>query len=221
LTKIDWNRPLETVEGVPVTFLRHQSSGTKTAVVRTEGAVCTNRGVVHPKGANFVFKDDGKHAFGSAPDIRNVAATAPVLDVTKQLQTVDGKKVSFLGRMEDGRIVISVAYATWSGQPATELRFADGRKSSLTGVTSGDDVIVKVVKTERYRNIYADGTMGSTVHDTEEAAKLRSQYGKVRVGVLHQTLEDGKLVRATMIAASPWFRSRGFPSGRAAVATDY
>jgi hypothetical protein len=212
---IDITKPLELADGTPVTFVGRSHLVTDGIQVQIEQNTKGRR-----VGENRHFKKDGVHVHGNVPRLRNVA-TAPVLDTTQPLQTVDGKKVSYIGKLEDGRIVVSIHYATWSGQPATELRYADGRKSSIPGTTSGDDVIVKVTTTHRYRNIYADGSMGETTHDTEDAAKLRSKYGKVRVGVLHQTLENGKLVRAALTAGTPWFRNRSVPNGRVALPTDY
>jgi hypothetical protein len=217
-TLVDLTKPLELNDGTPVT-LSHTYDNCFQVEVPTSHPLYRASGYTHQYRQ---VRMDGTRVPGLGAtqwSVRNVVAAA--LDTTKQLQTVDGKAVSYIGKLEDGRIVVAISYATWSGQPATELRFADGRKSSRPGETSGDDVIVKVVRKEQFRNVYADGTMGESIHTTEEAAKLRSKYGKVRVGVLHQTLENGKLVRATMTAASPWFRSRGFPSGRAAVAADY
>jgi hypothetical protein len=149
---------------------------------------------------------------------------ADPLDTSKTLQTVDGKRVSYLGKLEDGRIVVQVTYTGGFGPGtiATELRYADGRKSNRPGVTSGDDVIVKVVEKVVYRNVYADGTTGSTQHASADDAKMRSKYGKVRIGVLKTTYRDGVRFSAILTATTlPWYRDSKVPSGRAATAEDF
>lgn len=144
------------------------------------------------------------------------------LDTSKPLQTVDGKRVSFIGKMEDGRIVVSVTYSSWGQGPATELRFADGRKSSRPGETSGDDVIVKITEKVVFQNVYADGTTGATQHASAEAAAQRSKYGKVRIGILKTTLRDGVRFSAVLTPATvPWYRDASVSSGRAATPEDF
>lgn len=144
------------------------------------------------------------------------------LDTTKDLQTVDGKAVKYLGTLVDGQIVVDVKYgiglsAKWS----TELRRADGRKSGGK-LHSPDDVIVKVVVKTIYRNVYADGSVGETAHADEVAAKARTKYGRVRVGTLKQTFHDGVLVDANLSAnVVPWYRDVTCPSGRTAATADF
>lgn len=222
--KIDWTKPIETVPDV-----RNSSP-----------IPCSTRG------GNYVIIDGdwfSKASFDSAevnrgntgwgylpcgtsnawlPAVRNVVPS-DTLDVTKALQTVDGKAVKFIAKTDDGRLVVEVTYTSgWAAAPATELRFADGRKSAAKGRTSGDDVIVKVVEKITFRNVYADGTTGETAHASEANAFARSKYRKVRIGALKQTYKNGALVSSSLVpSATPWVRESATPKGRAAVAADY
>lgn len=147
------------------------------------------------------------------------------LDTSKPLQTVDGKRVSFIGRMEDGRIVVSVTYGaamSYTKAAPTELRYADGRVTNRPGVTSGDDVIVKVVEKTTFQNVYADGRIGDTIHSDTDAAAKRSKYGKVRIGFLKTVTTDGVRTSVSLQSATiPWYRDASVPLGRAAVPADY
>lgn len=207
---IDWDKPLETTDGREVTVQRKADDGSYRVRYDRSG------GLRH-------YHADGTHRFGSMPPLRNVVVAA--LDTSKPLQTVDGKAVTFLTKTEDGRLVVEVSYRDYGAiggyRKATELRNADGRKGTGT-VHSPDDVIVKVLVTEQFRNVYADGTIGSTIHANEQDAKDRSKYGKVRIAVLKQTLTDGKVTSARVQgSAAPWFRNASFPKGRVATASDY
>lgn len=148
-----------------------------------------------------------------------------MIDVTKPLETMDGKPVTYVGTLTDGRILVEVTYGdlnlySLGRHKALETRRADGRKG--TGwQTSGDDLRNKVVERVIYRNVYADGTVGETGHATEQAARERSKYGKVRIGLLKQTFHNGKLVNAILTSGMPWFRDRANPQGRTANAEDF
>lgn len=146
-----------------------------------------------------------------------------MIDVTKPLETVDGKPVKYVGTLTDGRILVEVTYGSLYAidrHTVLETRRADGRKGS-GWTTSGDDLRNKVVERVIYRNVYADGTVGETSHATEQAARERSKFGKVRVGLLKQTFHNGKLAHATLVSGTPWFRDRSIPTGRTANAEDY
>lgn len=209
MKRIDWTAPVEYVNGETVSrhhgdFGNHYAGKAQTRTVD----------------GNF-YDDYGRHLFGVFPDVRNVADVA-TLDTSKPLQTVDGKKVSFIGTMTDGRIVVAVDYPRFGGGAPTELRFADGRKSSAPGVTSGDDVIVKVVEKTTFQNVYADGRIGDTIHSDTDAAAKRSKYGKVRIGFLKTVTKDGVRTSVSLQSATiPWYRDASVPLGRAAVPADY
>lgn len=213
-TKLDLTKPLELTDGTPVTLRRVQSGGA------FDGAF---------NGGTRSFNADGTPFFSSnyalpylhGRTVRNVAEF-PTLDLTKTLQTRDGKPAKFLGKLDDGRLAFEVEYKGYKGHAAVELRYADGRKTTAWGVTSGDDVVEKpVVKTQKFRNVYADGSIGTTAHKTEDAARFGTKYGKVRIAILVQDFEDGKLVDARVVSSvTPWFRSAGV-AGRAATKADF
>ncbi|EQB10393.1 hypothetical protein [Novosphingobium lindaniclasticum] len=203
LAKIDVTKPLQLADGTPVAFARrsHMSMDGYEVIIKPN---TTGREV----GQHRHFRADGIHVHSTLPNLQNVLEAT--LDTSKPLQTSDGKPVTFVGKLEDGRLVVQVGYGSaFSRTQATELRFADGRKSAAVGVTSGDDVIVKVTKTEKFRNVYADGTLGTTAHKTEEAARQNVKFGKVRIGILKQVFEDGTLVDARMVPLTPTYRNRG------------
>lgn len=210
MKKFDYSKPFRTTDGRKATLVRMRPYE-RGAIVQIDGDT----------GGGRDYDLYGRHDWGSMPALVHV----DMLDTSKPLQTVDGKPVTFVGKLDTGQIVVNVTYpdpfGLRNGRVATELRNADGRKASGS-LHSPDDVIVKVVVTEQFRNIYADGTIGETVHKTEQDAKDRTKYGKVRVGVLKQTLNDGKLVAARPVASvAPWFRNSSCPKGRPAVAADF
>jgi len=215
---VDPTKPLEDLEGHAVTLVGR-------TVTRDDGGEinipCHGFG---PHRIVYVTVDATGWGWPDyKPFLRNRAEVpAATLDTSKPLQTADGKPVKFLGTMSDGRLVVEVNYGRLTAPYATELRFADGRKSARNGVTSGDDLVVKVTKSTRFLNVYSDGTGSKSVHTTFEAARDNSKYGKVRVAVIEQQLEDGVVVSAKcMPSVEPWFRSRSFPKGRKATAADF
>lgn len=78
----------------------------------------------------------------------------------------------------------------------------------------GGDQWERVLPTRNvYLNVYADGTVGKTEHNTFDEAAVRSQYGKTRVGILRQTKRGGAIVNAMMHPTTPRLRSASFPEG--------
>lgn len=218
MTKIDWTKPLEAYRArdgkvVPVTLRTTRGCHAPLGTRYTNECPNANE-------ANHGWNEDGSSAcIMKLWVIRNAVANA--LDTTKPLQTVDGKKVTFVGKLDDGRIVVEVTYGGWQKPVATELRYADGRKTRTPGITSGDDVVVKVVKKSVFLNVYSDGTIGQTKHKTKEAARHATKYGKVRVAILEQLFEDDVQVGARVnAAAAPWYRDARI-LGRAATREDY
>jgi len=196
---IDFTKPLETVDGTPVTSLR--SEGPNYNVVQIEGV------------GQFIYRENGKHVFGRRPDIRNVAAVV-TLDTSRPLQTRSGTPVKLEGTLPDGRLVITVPGA-WGIAPTPRIVAADGRAfGGPVSVEHADDIInVPAVRKTEVLNIYADGSVGQTVHASIDAARGRSKYGKVRVGYLFRELVDGKIVDASVRHAEPFLRTRSNPSG--------
>lgn len=77
---------------------------------------------------------------------------------------------------------------------------------------SGDLWAVVPEKPNRtvYRNIYADGSFGSTEHGSYTDALAHTKYGKVAVGYLKQTLNgDGAVIDARVYGRTPQLRTRG------------
>ena len=208
MTTIDWAKP------VIVTWKKNEYAPA-VAVRQRDGDYR-----VH----GFYFRPEGIHRYRPSEVTVRQEGAALALDTGKPLQTVDGKRVSFVGKLEDGRIVVQVTYpGSWNpGSAATELRFADGRKSSRPGETSGDDVIVKITEKVVFQNVYADGTTGATQHASADEAAKRSKYGKVRIGILKTTYRDGVRFSAVITPATvPWYRDASVSSGRAATPEEF
>lgn len=213
-TIVDWKKPLEAVRKtdgkvVPVTLRGGPDYNGHYTTYECPNEAETN---------TLWYADGADRCSRNLWFIRN--ANGATLDVKQPLQTVDGKAVTYLGKLEDGRIAVQIHHK-WPNVPAMELRYPDGRKSARAGVTSGDDVIVKVVKKSVFLNVYADGTVGSTKHKTEEAARHATKFGKVRVAILEQLFENDVQVDARVITpAAKWYRDVR-TSGRIATREDY
>lgn len=67
-------------------------------------------------------------------------------------------------------------------------------------------------KTE-WLNVYADGTVGRTAHDSWEDAVDRSQYGKTRVGILEREVRGGCVKSARVHPTTPQLRTPEQPGG--------
>lgn len=67
--------------------------------------------------------------------------------------------------------------------------------------------------TKTYRNIYSDGSTGSTTHTDWDDAIERSKYGKTRVGVMITTLEDNQIACVRVQPTVPQYRDGNCPEG--------
>ena len=128
-----------------------------------------------------------------------------MIDVTKDLETVGPTGAVFSATLEGvsrkGAIIVR-SYA--------DLFLFDQFGQDLEGDFRLRNKAAK--RTYEYVNAYADGTSG-TAHETWEEAREYHKYGKVRVGILKRTYEDGKLVYARMIATEATGRDADRPNG--------
>lgn len=90
MSKIDFTKPIETVCGVPMT-VKNAAYTKDTVLVVSGGPLQAPRGAPHPRGAQFLYRTDGRHAFGKMPTLRNVAEK---FDPTKPAFLSDGTPVS-------------------------------------------------------------------------------------------------------------------------------
>lgn len=151
--------------------------------------------------SNETWYDDGRdYCHLDAWTLRNVADTVTVGTtlVTGGMGTFQGKVIAILP--DNGCVV----------------EHTTGRLYRLNASlvdTDGDQWRKHEPETKVYINVYADGTVGSTRHKSQDEAALRSKYGKTRVGIPRQTLRGGVIVDALMQATTPVMRSASNPSG--------
>lgn len=202
MNKIDTTKPLEAVNKqtgkvVPLTF-----KGMWNGLIQTTTAPCDAT-------SNELWRTDGTdRCFMNEWTLRNVDNA---LDTSKPLQTRSGLPVDFVGRLEDGRLAVKYRFF---GNHEIRVVESDGRVGSVRGAESMDDVINKPTKpVVTFQNVYANGTVGSTKHQTLEAAQKRSQYGKVRVGILQVERIDGGITFARTIPTRGFLRTRSDPTG--------
>lgn len=208
---IDPKRPLELNDGTPVTLVYAHSDGDIEVRVPS----------THPLGRTITGGDPGPRLFnrngtrapycdGPHYTLRNAA---PTIDLKAPLETVDGKPVTLVAETNDGRILVEVTYgdrgSIFGTRRAMELRFRDGRLSSQTGRTSGDDLRNKVEIADVYLNVYGNGTIGATRHTSLQNAKDRAKVGLLRVGVLQQRTRNGVIIGTAYTALVPETRTNG------------
>lgn len=203
---IDTSKPLEAVckSTGRVVPMEYKCRGTLFGkpVLYTKKAPCpgTSNGTWHADGSDYFHHD--------AWYIRNVES----IDWNGQLRTREGSSIVTLeGTLEDGRRVVSFRRF---GSKITQIVNADGRIDDREGRTSGDDVVNPHEPLVReYRNIYANGQIGLTVHKEWADVIARSTYNHTRVGVLINETRGGKIVSSRVQAAEPQLRTRDNPAG--------
>lgn len=199
MTKIDTSKPLQLADGTPARFVRFDIDG--------------DISVELPDGTKRLFNPrTGIHIFGQVPRLMNVPGT---VWAGKAIQTRDGKHAVYLADTQDGQTLFEIHYdRNLSGRVyssphvAIERRQLDGRVSSTPGVESGDDIVEKVAIRTEYLNIYTDGTIGATRHETLQDAKDRPKYGKIRVGIMSREYHNGILVSAAVTNTPAMLRTR-------------
>lgn len=207
-TKINLNKPLEAVHKttgriVPMTFSSSEN-------LLRRGVFYTERGPCPETSNNAWYLDGRDYCHRNEWFIRNVVEE---IDWSKPLALRGNSKVrvTFEGTLVDGRKVVKVHFFN-----GTETRIvpADGRVHAAATMTSGDDIVNKVeplVKT--YRNIYADGTIGTTEHKSYDECSMRSKYGKTRVGMLINETRGGVIVSSKVHPTLPKLRTSRNPGG--------
>lgn len=199
--KIDTTKPIQLADGTPVTFEGFHPDPSLLRV-RVRNTI------------RLFYRNDGKHRFDELPELVNVESAK--VDWTKPIRTVEGCAAKLVATAENGDRIVEVNDMWVSGGSKLIRVDANGlvpgarRVSSFgTAVVRPDDVVnVPVVETVEFLNVYADGSVGSTVHKTETSARAGTKYGKTRVAILKRTLRDGKLVNAEAIPTEPQLRDR-------------
>lgn len=178
MSKIDWKKPLELTDGTPVSFLSLNYNEVSVSIPRS-----------HKQGGQRYFSEStGQGVFRKELQIRNVADEFTI-----------GQKVYF----RDGRegIVFDTptsfgseyvrAVVTGSAIHAVNaplvLAYTNGWQAVDKNWESENDFAAKPFApkvTFTFRNVYADGTAGSTAHKALDVTKYASKVGKTRIGIL-------------------------------------
>jgi hypothetical protein len=203
-TKIDLSRPVEAVckrtgRVVPLGMAKpYRASYVKPGerLIKTTRSPCQTTG-------NETWYDDGRdYCHRDAWTLRNVAApAAKVGDKVRCLgyAAITGKVIALT---DAGQLVVQKTGSVTSSAyiVGADLRDADGDLWEV--VPDAPNVTV-------YRNIYADGTIGSTEHRSYTDALAHTKYGKVAVGYLKQVrTTNGEIVNAAVYPRRPQLRTR-------------
>lgn len=200
MTMIDMNRPVEAVRKsdgkvVPLGMPKPtEYNGGRVTRFATETAPC-------PDTSNELWYADGRnYCYLNQWTVRNV----PVATLGTQLRHAYFTATVF-AVAPNGDLMVET-----KGTSPSYYRLD---AATLTDTDGDTWVIVEESPTPPpslpvYRNIYADGTIGRTAHETRREAMLYSTYGKVRVGVLTQRTEDGEVVGAFVTSTEPQLRTR-------------
>ncbi|MFM7027803.1 MAG: hypothetical protein ACKOXK_03895 [Chakrabartia sp.] len=156
----------------------------------------------------FTGKGEGKYK-GS---VTNDPPSGPLLDTSSlafgdKLFTRDGRPAVFLGR----RSFYEPQQVAIMGQKGVYVRSIaqTGRIHIGLVKTDPDDVFLSPPKpkpTVVFRNVYSDGSMGTTAHKTIEVAKLASKVNKERIGILAIS-SDGN---TALHRCKPFTRTSGY-----------
>lgn len=200
--KVDWTKPLELSDGTPVELVypgREPPSGGYLVEIPKHSELS-------PTGlGRRLFLPDGRKNPDFHPKtaltIRNrQESPAMSLDISKPLQTRDGRSASFISRLEDGRLLFTVGFSS----TAYAITQADGRMIRTPGALDQSDIINKPIPpVTTYRNLYEDGSTGKTGHRTFEQARDYATVGKVRIGVIEITKQDGVVFSSNLRRCAP------------------
>src|SRR3546814_550479 len=87
---------------------------------------------------------------------------------------------------------------------ALEIRFPSGGK--FANSTSGDDLRNKVIEKTVWKNVYSDGTIGATEHESLIATWDYSKTKKTRVAILQFVYRNGEFFSVKHVACTPYTR---------------
>lgn len=201
MSKIDFTKPIELTDGTPVELLSSTYDELSIQIPRDH----------RHGGQRFFNRRTGTGVYVSSLKLRNrVAFTV-------------GTTVYF----RDGRTGVVVAMPTQFGTSYVQAAVVGGNlgvdtfkavlayenglqsndgswESDNDFATSADAFKPKVTFT--YRNVYQNGTAGSTAHKSLDVAKFAAKVGKTRVGIL-KIGTDGS---AELLKCVPSKRSSGF-----------
>lgn len=188
--KIDWTKPIETVAGQPVELLPEKSDDGEYWRVRFGGSW----GVRH-------YSEDGKHRYGGKPDIRNVAEVpapvAPALDLTKPLQTRDGRSVVLITSEGRGKYPV-LGYVGADTGPKSWT--SEGKYQAHTG--PHDEDLVNVEDKPAEIVVYACGYI-SRSNPTGVPAAINVFDGQALSSIhdfqVKLTIADGKVTAAELV----------------------
>lgn len=161
------------------------------------------------------FTLDGRQAYPDDGKASSIRPAAGLLDFSKPLQTRSGFPVTYKGALSgSGKfchlVEINRGFNGKSLLMVDAKGFAEGRPANtILRREDADDIIPQVERVTVYRNVYADGTTGSSEHKSFNGARDRSKIGKTRIGILKLVKENGVAVSSDYTPALPYTRIRG------------
>lgn len=181
---IDFNRPLQLVDGTPAKLLKAPTERYAFVDVEVNGNLRS-------------FTEEGKHHF--LPDLQNVPAA-----IRAGTKLYSGVRIA---------TVVTVAHGVAMFQRAGTAYMIDVTTGKDQFGSTWTPTKPAPKRIRRWQNIYADGTIGASKHATRSAALERSKYGKVRVATLRTDTVDGGVVDALVTPTTPQLRTSSNPSG--------
>jgi hypothetical protein len=178
--------------------------GTVSRVYETHGeyAVDFDQGTPATVNNGNMFRSDGIQLYPSDGKAAWISPAAPSVSLGDTLYYGRNTVATVIATLDDGGCIIQVAQVSRPFRLDRNLRDNEGdvwsREAPSTAV---------------YHNIYADGSVGNTAHKSFTAAQYASAYGKVRVGILKQTMRGDAVVDASVHATTPQLRTRTNPDG--------
>src|SRR3546814_1972215 len=95
----------------------------------------------------------------------------------------------------------------WSSDVCSSDLFPSGGK--FANSTSGDDLRNKVIEKTVWKNVYSDGTIGATEHESLIATWDYSKTKKTRVAILQFVYRNGEFFSVKHVACTPYTREIG------------
>jgi len=203
-TLIDWSKPIETIDGYPVTY-KGPVSGTDRFKVEIPSGTPTLTGEPRKTLAGGQeYSADGTHFYGHDQNIRNVPAV-PAFDPTKPVETRDGRKARILCTDKKGAKKYPVVAL---------IEDEDGDEDEATYTPEGHffddgsedprDLVNVAPKDERFFVLYVHPEAGDhnhlPVHEVSKGDwRLATEPGRLGLKVIFQ---DGSPVSAELTPAA-------------------
>jgi len=147
---IDILKPLELVDGTPVTMRGLRTHGSGIIIDLPDGA--SRRLGVLGEDCGRSYNLDGHHVYKALPNLRNVRSQAPAFDPTKPVQTRNGLKARIICTDQAGSRRPVVALVSHTNGEEDIVSYTSNGSRWVNGDTASVDLINVPVVTTEYRS---------------------------------------------------------------------